>query len=352
MKVKNLIYALLIICVGGFITYRIVSNKKKNEDSKKFGDKDKPTSVTGIVVKTATFDNNLSLSGSIEANEQVEIHSEVSGIVEGIYFNEGSYVNKGQVLFKVNDIELRAQLRQAQTKESLTAENQRRAKLLLQKEAISQEEFDVANADHASAQAQSQLIKAQIAKTSVKAPFSGKIGLRSISPGTYITPTILVAKLVNTGKLKITFSIPEKYAAQVKTGSVIDFNVSGSDKTYTAKIYAIEPEVAVATRTLQIRAIADNHDGKLFPGTFADVKLPLNIIKDAIVVPTEAIVPIQDGKKVYIANMGKAKEIKVDATTRTDASILILSGLKAGDTLITSGVMSLKDESPIKVTVK
>ncbi|PWJ97364.1 membrane fusion protein (multidrug efflux system) [Flavobacterium araucananum] len=352
MKVKNLIYALLIICIGGFITYRIVSNKKKNEDSKKFGDKDTPTAVTGIVVKTATFDNNLSLSGSIEANEQIELHSEVSGIVEGIYFNEGTYVNKGQVLFKVNDIELKAQLRQAQTKESLAAENQRRAKLLLQKEAISQEEFDVANADHASAQAQSQLIKAQIAKTSVKAPFSGKIGLRSISPGTYITPTILVAKLVNTGKLKITFSIPEKYASQIKTGSSIDFTVSGSEKVYSAKIYAIEPEVAVATRTLQIRAIADNIDGKLFPGTFADVKLPLNIIKDAIVVPTEAIVPVQDGKKVYIANMGKAKEVMVNATTRTDASILILSGLKAGDTVITSGVMSLKNDAPIKVTVK
>ncbi|RZJ53720.1 MAG: efflux RND transporter periplasmic adaptor subunit [Flavobacterium sp.] len=352
MKVKNLIYALLIIGIGGFIAYRIVSNKSKNEESKKFGDKDTPTSVTGVVVKTSTFDNNLSLSGSIEANEQVEIHSEVSGIVEGIYFNEGTNVNKGQVLFKVNDIELRAQLRQAATKENLAGENQRRAKLLLQKEAISQEEFDVANADYASAKAQSQLISAQIAKTSVKAPFSGKIGLRSISPGTYITPALLVAKLVNTGKLKITFSIPEKYASQVRSGSNIDFTVSGSDKTYSAKIYAIEPEVAVATRTLQIRAIADNTDGKLFPGTFADVKLPLNIIKDAIVIPSEAIVPVQSGKKVYIANMGKAKEVMVDATTRTDASILILSGLKAGDTLITSGVMSLKNEAPIKVKVK
>lgn len=352
MKVKNLIYALLIIVLGGFITYRVVSNKSKNDESKKSGDKDRPTTVTGIVVKTSTFDNNLSLSGSVEANEQIEIHSEVSGIVEGIYFTEGTYVNKGQVLFKVNDIELRAQLRQAQTKEGLAAENERRAKLLLQKEAISQEEFDVANADYASMKAQTQLIKAQIAKTSVKAPFSGKIGLRSISPGTYITPTVLVAKLVNTGKLKITFSIPEKYASQVKSGSTIDFSVSGSDKVYSAKIYAIEPEVEVATRTLQIRAIADNIDGKLFPGTFADVKLPLNIIKDAIVVPSEAIVPVQDGKKVYIANMGKAKEVMVDATTRTDASILILSGLKAGDTLITSGVMSLKNEAPIKVQVK
>ncbi|CAM3692036.1 efflux RND transporter periplasmic adaptor subunit [Flavobacterium chungbukense] len=352
MKVKHLIYTLLIIAIGGFISYRIISNKSKNDDSKKFNDKNSPTTVNGIVIKTATFDNNLSLTGSIEANEQIEIHSEVSGIVEGIFFNEGSFVNKGQVLFKVNDIELKAQLRQAVTKEGLAAENERRAKLLLQKEAISQEEADIARADHASAQAQSQLIKAQIFKTSVRAPFSGKIGLRSISPGTYITPTVLVAKLVNTGKLKITFSIPEKYASQVKSGSTIDFNVSGSDKTYNAKIYAIEPEVAVATRTLQIRAIADNTDGKLFPGTFADIKLPLNIIKDAIVVPSQAIVPVQDGKKVFVADHGKAKEVMVDATTRTDSSILILAGLKAGDTLITSGVMSLKNEAPIKVKVK
>ncbi|WP_343706425.1 efflux RND transporter periplasmic adaptor subunit [Flavobacterium sp.] len=352
MKVKHLIYTLLIITIGGFITYRIISNKGKNDDSKKFNDKKSPTTVNGIVIKTATFDNNLALSGSIEANEQVEIHSEVSGIVEGIFFNEGANVTKGQVLLKVNDIELKAQLRQALTKEDLAAENARRAKLLLQKEAISQEEADVAKADLASAQAQSQLIRAQISKTSVRAPFSGKIGLRNISPGTYITPTVLVAKLVNTSKLKITFSIPEKYASEVKSGSVIDFKVSGSDKTYNAKIYAIEPEVAVATRTLQIRALADNIDGKLFPGTFADIKLPLNIIKDAIVVPSQAIVPIQDGKKVYIANNGQAKEVMVDATTRTDSSILILAGLKPGDTLITSGVMSLKDEAPIKVKVK
>ena len=352
MKLKHIIYTLLIVGFGAFIAYRITSNKSKNGDSKGKEGKNKVTTVTGIIIKTQTFDNNLSLSGSIEANEQVEIRSEISGIVEGIYFKEGSNVSKGQLLFKVNDVELRAQLAQAKTKQGLASENERRAKLLLQKEAISQEEYDVARADYKLAQSQIQLIQAQIAKTAVKAPFSGKIGLRSISPGTYLTPTILVAKLVNTSKLKITFSIPEKYATQVKSGSIIDFNVSGSTKVYNAKIYAIEPEIEVATRTLQIRAIADNSDGKLLPGTFADVKLPLNIIKDAIIVPTEAIVPVQDGKKVFIANMGKAKEVKVEATTRTDASILILSGLKAGDTLVTSGVMSLKDEAPIKVKVK
>lgn len=352
MKIKYLVYTLLLVGIGGFIAYRISTNISKNDDSKDKNGKDKTMSVSGIVAKPQTFDNNLSLSGSIEANEQVEIRSEVSGIVESIYFQEGSNVSKGQVLFKVNDLELRAQLRQMATREGLASENERRAKLLLQKEAISQEEYDIARADLKSAQAQSQLIKAQIAKTSVRAPFSGKIGLRSISPGTYITPTILVAKLVNTGKLKITFSIPEKYANQVKSNTILTFTVSGSDDKYTAKVYAIEPEVAVATRTLQVRAIAENRDGKLLPGTFANVELPLDIIKDAIVVPTEAIIPVQNGKKIFISSNGQAKEVMVETATRTDATILVLSGLKAGDTVITTGVMSLKDETPVKVKVK
>lgn len=352
MKIKYLVYALLTIGIIGFIGYRIIENKSESGDSKESKGKSKSMNVNGIVATPQTFDNNLSLSGSIEANEQVEIRSEVSGIVEGIYFQEGSSVSKGQVLFKVNDLELRAQLRQTSTREGLASENERRAKLLLQKEAISQEEYDLARADLKSAQAQSQLIKAQIAKTSVRAPFSGKIGLRSISPGTYITPAILVAKLVNTGKLKITFSIPEKYASQVKTNTYLTFKVTGSDDKYTAKVYAIEPEVAVATRTLQVRAIAENSSGKLLPGTFADVELPLDIIKDAIVVPTEAVIPVQNGKKVFISSNGQAKEVMIETATRTDASILVLSGLKAGDTVITSGVISLKNETPVKVKIK
>ncbi len=351
MKIKHIVYTLLIIGIGSFIAYRISENKAKSEESKDKTEKTKPMTVSGIIVKPQTFDNNLSLSGSLEANEQVEIRSEVSGIVEGIYFNEGSNVSKGQVLFKVNDIELRAQLAQAATKESLASENERRAKLLLEKEAISQEEYDVARSDYRSAQAQTQLIKAQIGKTSVRAPFSGKIGLRSISPGTYITPSVLVAKLVNISQLKITFSIPEKYATQVNMNSVLSFKVAGSTQSYNAKVYAIEPEVEIATRTLKVRAIAENRDGKLLPGTFANVELPLDIIKNAIVIPTEAIVPVQNGKKVFISANGMAKEVMVETATRTDATILVLSGLKAGDTVLTSGVMSLKKENPVKVKI-
>jgi len=342
MKVKNIVYLVLIVALGGLIAYRISANKEKNSEGKGKGDGKKAAMVAGIVLKPQIFSDNLSLSGSIEANEQVEI----------INFNEGTHVTQGQVLFKINDLELRAQLSQAKTKQALASENERRAKLLLQKEAISQEEYDIASADFRSAQAQTQLIQAQLAKTSVKAPFSGKIGLRSISKGTYVTPTTVVAKLVNMNQVKITFSIPEKYATQMKVNATLSFTVAGSKEQFKAKVYAVEPEVDVTTRTLQMRAVAENPDGKLLPGTYANVALPLENINDALLVPTEALIPIQNGKKIFISENGKAKEIVVTTGARTDKNILVTSGLKAGDTVLTSGVMTLKNDAPVKVTLK
>jgi len=352
MKIKNLVIAIIVIALGGMIAFRITKNKAENDKGNDKNGKKPAIPVTFYVVKGQDFSNTISLSGSIEANEQIEIRSEVSGIVENIAFTEGSSVTKGQVLFKVNDIELRAQLAQAKTKESLASENERRAKLLLQKEAISQEEYDIASADYRTAKSQTQLIQAQIGKTTVRAPFSGKIGLRSISPGTYVTPTTLIAKLFSTNPLKITFSIPEKYATEISKNNTITFTVPNVKETFTAKIYALEPAIEATTRTLQIRALTDNSNGKLLPGTFANIELPLKNIKDAIIIPTEAIVPIQDGKKVFIANNGKAKEVKVETLTRTDKDVVITSGLKIGDTVLTSGVMSLKDEADIKIMVK
>ncbi len=354
MKLKNIIFLLLAIVLGAMIFYRISENKSKGDEGGKGkggGDK-KPAKVTGIILKHQIFSDNLSLSGSIDANEQIEVRSEVSGIVESINFEEGTLVGKGQMLFKINDIELRAQLSQARTKQSLASENARRAKLLLEKEAISQEEYDIASADFRSAQAQTQLIQAQIAKTTVRAPFSGKIGLRSISKGTYVTPTTIIAKLVNTNQVKITFSIPEKYATKMKVNSPLSFTVAGSKENYTAKVYAVEPEIDVATRTLQMRAVAQNAQGKLIPGTFANIALPLDNINDALLVPTEALIPIQNGKKVFIAKNGKAKEVIVETGARTDKDVLVISGLKAGDTVLTSGVMTLKEDSPVKVSLK
>lgn len=352
MKLKNIIIAALILVLGTLIYNRISKNKSQAEKGKEKGSKNEAIAVNVMVVEGKSFKDNLSLSGSIEANEQVEIRSEVSGIVESINFQEGSSVSKGQVLLKINDVELRAQLAQAKTKETLASENERRAKLLLQKEAISQEEYDIASADYRSAKAQTQLINAQIGKTNLKAPFSGKIGLRKISPGSYVTPTVLIANLVNTGKLKVSFSIPEKYATAIKDNAIINFSPTNSSEKFAAKVYAIEPGIDINTRTLQVRALADNSNGKLLPGTFATIDLPLTTIKDATIVPSQAIVPIQNGKKVFVAHNGVANEVKVTTTTRTDTEVLVLTGLQVGDSLITTGVMSLKEQAPIKIIKK
>ncbi len=310
------------------------------------------TTVSGIIATGENFADNLSLSGTLEANEQVEIRSEIMGVVESINFEEGTEVSKGQVLLKVNDIEMRAQLSKVGTAQQLASENERRAKLLLEKQAISQEEYDIASADFKSSKAESQLIAAQLGKATIRAPFSGTIGLRNISKGTYVTPTTPIATLVNTKQLKITFSIPEKYASRMKLNSELTFTVSGSKEEYKAKIYAIEPMVDLATRTLKMRAIAENPEGKLYPGTFASVMLPLEVVDDALLVPTESLIPIQNGKMIFISKGGKAKQIEVETGSRTDSLIRVISGIKAGDTILTSGVMSLKDGTPVKVDFK
>lgn len=349
MKIKYIVYGLIIVGLGALVYYRISQNK---EQKGKSGGGPKPPVISeAIVVTPQEFSDILSLSGSIEANEQVEVRSEVSGIAEKIYFAEGSKISKGQVLVKINDVELRAQAVETATRQKLASENERRARLLLQKEAISQEEYDIASADYKTAQAQTQLINAQIAKTSIRAPFSGTIGLRNISPGTYVTPETLITSLVNSNQVKITFSIPEKYASQVKVKSKINFTIAGTNEKFAAEIYAIEPAIEVTTRTLRVRAIAQNPDGRLIPGTFANVSLPLDKLQDAILIPSQAIVPVQNGKKVYVSINGNAKEVMVETGARTDKDVLVLSGLKTGDTVLTTGLLTLKDDAPVKVVV-
>ena len=352
MKIKKISITLLILLILGLIGYRISKSGNENPSGPKNGGPKMAQQVEGIVVNSENFSDVLSLSGSIEANEQVEIRSEVSGVVEAIYFQEGTTVTKGQALLKINDLELRAQLSQAVTRQNLASENERRAKLLLEKEAISQEEYDIASSEFRSLKAQTQLIQAQLAKTTVRAPFSGKIGLRSISPGTYVTPTTLISKLVNTDILKITFSIPEKYSSNLQPNTKVTFTVPNQTESFEATIYAVESEIETTTRTLRIRAKIANTSGKIFPGTFATVNLPLTAITDAILIPTEAIIPVQNGKKVILSKNGKATEVLIETGTRTKENILVIQGLQVGDTLVTSGIMSMKKDAPIQVKVK
>ena len=354
MKTKYIVYTILVILIAVFVAYRMNKNKAQKAIAGAGRGAGGPASVltvNGIVTKPENFSNSLAIAGTIEANEQVDIRSEVSGLVTEIQFNEGTNVSKGKVLLKINDLELQAQLSQALTRQKLAQETEYRAGKLLEKEAISKEEYDVALSELRSLQSQTQLIRAQLAKTLIRAPFSGKIGLRTISAGEYITPASNIARLVSTNPVKILFSIPEKYAGTIKLNTQISFTVAGTNTPYSGTVYAIEPGIDMSTRTLQLKAKASNNNGELLPGSFAKIDLPLSNINDAILVPTESIIPVLQGKKVYISSNGKAKEVLIETGTRTDKSVLILSGLNIGDTVLTSGIMSLKNDIPVKVKV-
>ncbi len=255
------------------------------------------------------------------------------------------------MLVKINDRDIQAQLQQALTKEKLSASNENRAKQLLEKGAISQEEYDTSLADLQSLKAATQLIRAQLAKTSIYAPFSGKIGLRNISNGEYITPSKVIANLMSINPIKISFSVPEKYAGQIQLNSAISFTTSGSSKKYSGKVFAIEPGINTQTRTLQIKALAPNANMELLPGAFAKVEVSLNTLEDAILIPNEAVIPVLKGKTVFISKNGKAQQVPVEAGTRTAENIVITSGLKVGDTVLTTGAMALKPDAPVSVTI-
>ncbi|OAQ40674.1 efflux transporter periplasmic adaptor subunit [Pedobacter psychrophilus] len=352
MKLKHIIYIIiaLLLC---YLVYNRITKSSSSKGAEGKGVKsgaDQAISVKGMIVKTQTFTNDIAVSGSIDANEQVQIRSEVSGLVRKINFSEGSNVSKGSLLIKIDDSELQAQLVQALTKEKLASETENRAQKLLKAEAISQEEYDATLAEFKSLKAQSQLIRAQLARTEIRAPFSGKIGLRNISDGAYITPTTEITNLVSINPIKITFSVPEKYAQRVQVGAAITFTVAGNSKKYTAKVYAKEPGISVDTRSLVIRAKADNN-GDLLPGTFANINLPLEEIKDAILIPSEAVIPILKGKQIYLSKDGKAKTIVVNSDIRTDQDILVTDGLSVGDTVIISGIMALKEGAKVKVNI-
>ncbi|MET1055307.1 MAG: efflux RND transporter periplasmic adaptor subunit [Pedobacter sp.] len=358
MKLKYVVYTLLFLGIVYLVYHRITANKKLEgsgagggSKSGAKGGKTQSFAVNGVVIKPTSFASNLDISGTIEANESVALQSEVSGLVTGIFFKEGSTVTKGSVLVKINDRDIQAQLQEALTKQTLSASNENRAKQLLAKGAISQEEYDIALADLKSLKAQGALIRAQLAKTSIIAPFSGKIGLRSISVGVYITPTTVIANLLSTNPVKVNFSVPEKYMGQIKLNSGITFRTDGSSQIYTGKVFAIEPGINAQTRTLQIKALAQNNNNQLLPGSFAKVSLVLSNVENAILVPNEAIIPVLKGKTVFVSKNGKAKQIEVHSGTRTDANIVITSGLSAGDTVLTTGAMTLKEDAPVKVSV-
>ncbi|MDT8392683.1 MAG: efflux RND transporter periplasmic adaptor subunit [Bacteroidales bacterium] len=301
-----------------------------------------PLFASGYVVVPVQMNELIYSTGSLIPDEEVELAFETSGKVVGIYFSEGTRVKKGELLAKINDKPLQAQLLKLEAQLKLTKEREFRQRQLLDRDAISQESYDQVVTERQSLEADIMLIEARISETELRAPFNGVVGLRKISEGAFATTQTRIVSLIKIQPLKVEFSVPERYAGEISPGFPVSFAIDGIPETFTANVYAVDPKVNMDTRTIMVRALYPNHDQELKPGRFASVRALLSQIDNAIAIPTQAVIPEMEGEKVFIYSNGKAKEVKVTLGLRTESHVQVRTGLHFGDTVLTTAILQLR----------
>jgi membrane fusion protein, multidrug efflux system len=304
--------------------------------------------VTTYTVQPTKLTESVTSTGSLLAEEGVELQAETDGKIVGIHFNEGARVRKGDLLVKLNDADLAATHARAKYRRELAMVREKRLAQLLKQGVVGREEYDIVLNEMHVQEAEIALTEAQIAKTEVRAPFDGVVGLRYVSEGAYVNAASRVATLQRVDRLKVDFAVPEKYAMRIRVGSPIEFTVAGVDRRFKGAIYAIDPRIDTATRTVMIRAICPNPGAQLLPGAFARVQMQLAELNGAILVPATAVVPGLNEKTVFVVKDGKAEQRAVDAGTRFESSVHILSGLAAGDVVITSGLTQIRPGQAVR----
>ena len=346
----------VIVLGAGFLAYQHLmphENKEMKEAPKEAGNRQsKALNVRAVVLSQQGLTDGIFVSGSLVPDEEVNLSFESSGKITDIFFKEGTHVEKGELLAKINDAPLQADLRKKQAQVKLMQDRLFRAKALLEKEAVSKEAFQEAEANLAALEAEIEGVEAQIEQTELRAPFSGIIGLRQVSVGAYATTTTEVATLTKTAPLKVEFNVPERYAGMLPEGTELTFTAEGDLTTRNAKVYASDSRVDPETRTFAIRAIYPNADGRLIPGRYVNVNLVTQRFENTLAVPSEAIVSEMGIDKVFVCKNGKAQPVEIAKGLRTDAMVQVLRGLVPGDTVITSGTMQLRSGQNVVVSVQ
>lgn len=298
--------------------------------------------VNAMVIKKQRLTDDIAVRGRLMPDEEVDLSFETTGKITEINFTEGSLVQKGQLLAKVNDAPLQAQLKKLEAQLKLAEDRVFRQNALLAKDAVSKEAYEQVQTNLATLHADIELMKANIALTELRAPFDGIIGLRQVSEGAYASSTTVVAKLTKTAPLKLEFSVPERHASYIKKGAKVSFTIEGSLNTYNAQVYAAESKVETETNTLTVRALYPNNDRKLLPGRPASLRIQMHDIPDAIAISSEAVIPEMGMDKVYLYKSGKAQPVNITKGLRTDSQVQVLKGLNLGDTIIVSGTLQLR----------
>jgi len=306
--------------------------------------------VDGFIVKPTSISEKIDVPGTLIANEATDIHPEISGRLVQLNVAEGKFVTKGSLLAKIYDGDLQAQLKKLEVQLDIAKTNEQRSAELLKIQGISKADYDASALNVSNIQADIDVTNANITKTEIRAPFTGKLGLKNISPGAYVTPLTVLASIQDVNQLKLDFTVPEKYSAQMNQGREVFFTTEGSGRTYSARIIATESSVTQDTRTLNVRSLVQNKDAALVPGSFARVMLNFEPDTHALMIPSQAIIPQAGGKKVVVYQDSVAKFVDVTTGIRDSARVQILTGLKPGDTIVITGLMSIKPGGKIQVS--
>lgn len=305
--------------------------------------------VDAYVLETEAISENVEVPGTVVAKESTEIHPEISGRLTYLNVREGAIVSKGSIIARLYDGDLQAQLQKLQVQLKIAEQKEARLQELQKIGGISKQDYDLSVLEVSNIRSDIDIIRANISKTVVRAPFTGKLGLKNISQGAYVTPASIIANIEQTSQLRLDFTVPEKYTDQIKIGQVVNFTYQGSVKNYAAKVIATESSVAEETRSLLVRASIVNQDASLLPGSFAKVKLQFEPDPNALMIPTQAIIPQARGKRVVVYKGGVAKFTDVTTGIRDSSRVQIVEGLKAGDTILVTGLLSVRPDAKIQI---
>lgn len=340
---------IILACLLVLLLTDCGKKEQKKTETTSQGARQMTMKVDGYVVKPQSFGQNIEVPGSVLAYEATEIHPEVSGRLVQLNVAEGKYVGRGTLLAKLYDGDLRAQLNKLRVQLSIAQKTEERQAQLLKIQGISQQDYDLSMLQVNNLKADMDIVQTSIRKTEIRAPYSGKLGLKNISPGAYVTPATIIAVINQTDQLKLDFTVPEKYTGKIHIGQLVTFNFEGSRKNFGAKVIATESSVAENTRSLSVRALIMGKDPALLPGAFAKVQLNFEPDTDAILIPTQAVLPQARGKKVIVYDKGVARFADVVTGARDSARVQIIDGLKPGDTIVVTGLLSVRPEGKIQI---
>ena len=344
---KSTIWIAVIFILLAALFIKVGFGKSSDKDKKKEGKEKAQKKVTAYIVKPSLLVTEISVSGSLLAYDEVELKNEVAGRVVMINLPEGKSVKKGTLLVKLFDEDLQSTLKKQEAQLAIQQQIYKRQSELLKVNGISQNDYDQTGLQLNSLKADIEVQKTLIRKTEIRAPFDGVIGLRAVSVGAIVTPSTLMTTIRTDNKIKLDFSVPEKYSSVIHSGMKVNFSMNNADNKYNATVIATEKGIDAATRNLKVRAMVNSHSTELISGAYANVTLRLGENKNALLIPSNSLIPQEESKTVIVARNGKAHFVVVKTGTRQPTNIEITDGIQVGDTIITSGLQFLKEDSKL-----